>query len=132
MAMKDKKAAAFSLSAGVIAGSAAGLLVMLIFAFASVKMQTVQTAAYVPVSTAALCAADFTGGLICSAIMKQNGMMYGSISAALVFFVFFLISAAAGAQPDVRILLRLAAMLPLGALGGVIGVNAKKKRKRRK
>lgn len=130
--MNDKKAAVISAALGTLAGAASALLIMLIFAFVCVKIQSVQTALSEPVSLAAGCGGAFAGGILCARIIKKNGMMFGGICAALVFLVLFIISALSGAQPDVHALLRLAAMLPVGAIGGIIGVNRRKKRRKRR
>ncbi len=130
--MNEKKAAVFSLALGTLAGAAVSLLIILIFSFVCVKVQSVQAALFDPVSIAAGCAGAFAGGILCSRLIRKNGMMYGAICSVLVFFVVFLISVLIGAQPDVHALLRLAAMLPVGAIGGIIGVNRKTKRRKRR
>ena len=129
--MNDKKAAAWSLGIGSVTGTIVSTLILLVYAFITVKVQNVETSLSIPVNIAALCIGAFAGGFLCAKVRKQNGMMYGALCAVLVFLLLMILTVCCGAQPTVQTLLRLAAMIPVGAIGGILGVNGKKKRKRR-
>ncbi len=128
--MIDKKKAVVSVIIGTLCGLAAAAVVLMIFAFITVKMQTVNDAVFLPVVIAAACIGAFCGGYISARINRNAGLVTGAASAVLIFAVILCISAALGAIPQAAAALRLAAMVISGAIGGILGVN--KKRKKRK
>ncbi len=132
MAVNERKAAAAAVGVGGAAGTAAALIIMVLFSFVSVRMQSVQMGMLLPVNITALCIGAFAGAVVCGVIRKQKGLVYGAVCSGAIFVVFAGLSLAAGAVPGAETLLRLAVMVPAGALGGAVGVNLKKKRKRRR
>ncbi len=130
--MQDKKLSPAALGIGGAAGVIAALVVMILYSVMTVRMQSVEAGMFVPVMMAALGVGAMAGGFVCAKLTKQCGMMNGALCAGIVFVLMVLIVLLTGAVPTVQVLLRLALMLPMGALGGVLGVNVKKKRKRRK
>ncbi len=128
--MIDKKKAVASLVAGTLGGLAATAVVLMIFAFITVKMQNVNYDVFLPVVIAAACIGAFCGGYLSARINRSAGLAIGAVSAVLIFAVLLCVSAALGAVPQAAAALRLAAMVISGAIGGVLGVN--KRRKKRK
>lgn len=70
-------------------------------------------------------------GLIASMRSKQKGLMYGLISGLLMFFVLFIFRLVlAGAESfTINSLFQLLVIVLLSGVGGIFGVNLKRKRK---
>lgn len=129
--MDEKKRTAAAMIFGTLAGVLTVLALMLVYSFITVKVQSVNTALFIPVNIIALCIGAFAGGFLCAKVRKQNGMMYGALCGAEIFIVIFLIMVISGIQPTAQMFLRLAAMLPVSAIAGILGVNSKKKKRKR-
>jgi putative membrane protein (TIGR04086 family) len=69
-------------------------------------------------------------GYLCVRISRKNGLLFGFLAALLLFLLMLLVSAAAIQEPlTQQSLLRGLLMVIAGAIGGVIGVNKKSKRR---
>lgn len=116
-------------TAGVLTGTVISVLIVALMSFIFVKIGTVPDTAAVPCALAALCIGAFLGGYICAKTAGSFGMMMGALSGFFLFVILLAAGCAAGSEPGIVSLLRLAAAVLCGALGGIAGVNKKKRRK---
>ena len=116
-----------------IFGMAAGIIFTLIFtAFFTavmVKMERVAYNAVMPFGLGALCIGTFGGGYITARLNKSMGMAVGAGCGLGVFLILLALGAILGSELGIVTLIRAAAAVISGALGGVLGVNRRKKRK---
>ena len=71
----------------------------------------------------------FTGGLTISKLFKEKGLVYGLINGLVLFSISFIISLIINfSAPSLFSLIKLIAISFFSLVGGVIGVNTKKKR----
>ena len=112
---------------------AAGIIFTLIFtAFFTavmVKMERVAYNAVMPFGLGALCIGTFGGGYITARINKSMGMAVGAVCGVGVFLIVLAVGAILGSELDIVTLVRAGTAVISGALGGVLGVNKRKKRK---
>ena len=116
-----------------IFGMAAGIIFTLIFtAFFTavmVKMERVAYNAVLPFGWGALCIGTFGGGYITARINKSMGMAVGAVCGVGVFLIVLAVGAILGSELGIVTLVRAGTAVISGALGGVLGVNKRKKRK---
>ena len=128
--MSDKKRAAVASVIGAVSGIAVTLLFLLLFAFVITKSRHIQYTLIAPMAIAAACIGAFVGGYITARINKSFGMLVGTICGALILMILLAVGAASGELPGMLSLLRGALMLISGAIGGILGVNRRRKRKK--
>ena len=81
-----------------------------------------------PAATAALCIGALAAGLVCAKLNREKGLICGLICAAVLFAVWYLCGALIfGGEIGAAGIFRLVFLLLCGAIGGVLGVNSKKK-----
>ncbi len=129
--MDEARKKVISVSVGAICGIAAVLSVIVLFSFIIVKTESVNYYLLMPFGIAAACIGAFLGGFISARISGSAGMLIGAVSGALMFILLLAAGAILGQLPEAVSLLRLVLMVLSGAIGGVVGVNRKRKRKRR-
>ncbi len=112
-----------------IVGTGTVFLLMLLFAFITVKTGNMDTGLFMPVNIVSLCTGAFIGGLICAKIMKEKGFIWGMVTASAIFLITSAAVIAFGGEATLQLILKLAAMLPAGAIGGILGVSKRKKRR---
>ncbi len=121
-----KKLKAMLLSTGVMAGMTAAALA--ITALVCAKTGKLPRGAIGVLATAAGCLSAFLGGFTASVITKEKGALFGALSGLIMAGVIALVSCVvfqnsvtpAGAA-------RIAAVLLGGVIGGILGVNRKKR-----
>ena len=109
---------------GACVGAICCLLVLLVMA-----AQNIPKAAVTPMAIVAAAFGSFIGGIVSARISGEKGLLYGA-GAGLLLYVVVIIAGFAVLQ-DVRgttILVKLAVMVASGAVGGIIGVNMKRRR----
>ncbi len=114
---------------GAVAGIILTLLFTLLGAFAMVKMETVMYPAVMPLAVAAVCLGSFGGGYLTARLHQSMGMAVGALCAVAVFVIFLGLGAVFGSQLGVVSLLRAVPAVISGAIGGILGVNRRKRRK---
>lgn len=115
---------------GTIIGAIMCMLMLIIVSFVFVKIQSVPETAVVPAAIFIACAGAFVGGYFAARIRKSTGMAVGAISALLMFIILLLVGMLfMGDNFGVVSFLRMVLMLLSGAIGGVLGVNKRKRRK---
>ena len=128
--MKEKKAFVLPLMISGVVGAMFVFMILLLFASALVSMGSMDTGTFIPVNMVSLSIGSFVGGWLCARFMKEKGLIWGMLCALAVFVFTASVLFIMGVEPTVQVLLRLLLMLPAGAIGGVLGVNKKKKRRR--
>ena len=111
------------LSAGAVV-----LAVALVAFSALLTAQSSPQAMISPLSIVASILGALVAGLVTARLTGRQGALYGAITGLLLFGVLFAISLVTWhEQFDVQAIIRLAAMILAGALGGILGVNLKKR-----
>ncbi len=115
----------------LLIGTGIGIVVgvLLLLAAAAVMVSTqVLAAAVTPVALIAIAAAAFAGGFTAARLLRERGLLIGAACGLLIF----LIVAIAGFSVDQAVqgtllFLKLGLTVGGGALGGILGVNVKRK-----
>lgn len=128
--MNNKKRAAVSALIGSLTGAAAALLMLLLLSFFITRVQTVPYEALPMLSVAAICPGAFAGGWLSARLNRSAGMLLGAVAGAGAMLLLLAAGAASGSEIGVAAILRLSAAVLSGAIGGVLGVNRRKKKKR--
>lgn len=113
---------------GAVVGALCCTLLLAVMA-AIVASQDIPKAAITPMAIVAAAAGAFFGGFAAARIAKEKGLLIGGACGLLLFILVALAGFAFLKEiRDAYILVKLAVMLVLSALGGVIGVNLRKRR----
>lgn len=116
------------LAIGTAVGIAVCVLVLLVMA-ALMAAGVFPAKAVTPLALAAAGIGAFIGGFTAACVSRERGLLYGAGTG----LVLFLLTAAAGFAllPDAGntlLLAKAALMIGVGALGGILGVNGKRRR----
>lgn len=115
-----------SLAIGTAVGIVCGALLML--AAAAVMASVGTSAAVLPAALAVIALAAFAGGFTAARLFKERGLLIGAACGALLFAVTVLGGLGVdGTTSGVMALLKPIIAVGFGALGGVSGVNLKRK-----
>ena len=118
------KKAVISVFTGAVSGIAVSMLIILVSVVIMVKTQSMVYAAVVPITVAAVLAGSFVGGYVSESL----GLLIGAVCGAVIFLAFLGIGSMSGGSVSMVTLLRLGLDILSGAVGGVIGVNKKRRR----
>ena len=115
---------------GACGGIAASVVMIFIFAwilFASPISEGAADAAVLAITAASA----FFAGFLCAKINKSQGMLLGALSGAVYLLIIYIASCFFAARADFGAVCISTAVLAVisSALGGIIGVNIKKKSK---
>lgn len=123
---RHMKPVAISVLIGAVCCALALLLMSLIMTVRSVPQMAVD-----PMASLALALGGFVAGLCCTRIVRENGLVHGALCGA-VFTVIVLLAGLAVKDNGFGIpaLLKIAFIMLSSMLGGVLGVNTKRRRKR--
>ncbi len=113
---------------GACVGAICCLLVLLVMA-AIMAAQNIPKAAVTPMAIVAAAFGSFIGGIVSAKISGEKGLLYGAGSGLLLYAV--VIIAGFAVLQDVRgttMFIKLAVMVGCSAVGGIIGVNMKRRR----
>lgn len=117
----------------VLIGAAVGVLVCLVVLLITAAVMTavvLPMSVVTPLTLAAAALGAFVGGLSAARLSRERGLLYGALSGLLLFLL--MVTAGLIVVPDVHgALLPLKAALTIagGALGGIIGVNLRRRRR---
>ena len=114
---------------GIIAGTVLTVIFVMFGAAVMVKMQKVMYNMTVPFAMAALCIGALGGGYITARINKSMGIAVGAVCGTGVFLILLALGAIFGSELGIVTMIRAAVAVISGALGGVLGVNKRKKHK---
>ncbi len=123
------KRAAKAVTVGAVSGACISMLLILVSVLAVIKMQRVPYTAVPFISAAAAGIGALFGGYICGRTGKRLGMATGAVCGVLVTGVLMLIGLISGGAVGGATLLRVLLAIVGGALGGVAGVNKRRRRK---
>ena len=117
---------------GIIIGGAAEIiaciLLFLLTAFALTKAGYIPDSIISTLTTVLSAASCLSGGFITGRLVKSSGMLTGAATGFILLFIQLLISLISGElSPTVMIIIKAAAMILSGAIGGIFGVNKKEK-----
>ena len=118
-----------SVMAGTVVGSVVLVLTACLVSFVIVKLQTVNAGTIAPAALLSACFGALAGGYTAAMIQKSMGMATGALCGFVMTLLFLLAGMAAGGEIGTVTLLRSILMTLGGAVGGVLGVNKKRKRK---
>lgn len=115
---------------GVLGGFAFSLLILLLLSFVMTVKDLPQNAVD-PLACVSIVCGSFFGGWIAARIRRSQGMIYGAVTG----FIFFLLLWATGAILHqtgfgTLLLIKLLLSIGFGCLGGIAGVNVKRKKQR--
>ena len=115
-----------ALGAGV--GIAATIIFMLLMAavLASVDMSEGAPAV---ISTLCMGAGAVLGGFVAAKRNGRNGLIVGLVSGAAMFVLFALVALALGSDVGGAFVVRFAVSVFFAAVGGVLGINLRRKRR---
>lgn len=115
---------------GSVTGAALCAVLLALFALAFVSAENIPQGFLSPFIIAVSVLCSFAAGLIAGKISKKRGLIYGAL-AGLVLFILFLISGLIVSQEAFTAVsgVRMLVMVISGAIGGLVSVSKKSKRK---
>lgn len=112
---------------GVLSGVAACLL-LLIFMSIVMELQDIPETAVTLMATLTFVFGGITAGLISSGMSREKGLLMGMVCGICLFAILSLASLMVyGGDFGIAALTKLVAVLLAGSIGGVVGVNKRKK-----
>ncbi len=112
---------------GAAVAAVTGIVLLLGLAALMAALALPQTAS-VPLALAVIALASGIGGFVTARLTRERGLWYGAGQGLLFFVVLAVVGIAASADVfGVGMLWRLALAVGLGALGGVLGVNLRRR-----
>lgn len=115
---------------GFCVGAIVCTLCLVLFAFIFTQSKLLPLSMLRAMVLVACLLGAFTGGFCTAKKRKMQGMFYGLLTALLLFGVLALTSAIKTSQPfSFYALVACLSMLLVGAIGGILGVNKKSRRK---
>ena len=115
----------------VLFGTAAAIVsctVMLAICAFILSIRDMPHTAVVLLSIACTVVGAFVGSFVSARLMKENGLIVGLVTGVLFYLVVLLVNAVIGiAGTGLFSVSRLVIILITAAIGGILGVNAKKK-----
>ncbi len=85
-----------------------------------------------PITQVIAAAACMLAGFVSARAIRQKGLLVGAASGGLIFAVMLALSLVIDGGFDLQLLLKLLTCVLGGMIGGVLGVNAKASRSRKK
>ena len=102
--------------------------VLLVLMAVGMTMKDVPQAVVAPLATVAAAIGAFVGGLTTAKIARQQGLLLGALCGALLYALIFLTGLThLGYTQATEVLIKWAILIACGAVGGVIGVNLRRK-----
>lgn len=112
---------------GILFGAAACLLLLLLMSII-MGLQDIPQSAVTLISTLVFVVGGFVAGYVCARLSHERGMLLGLCCGTCLFFIVSLANLAVdGSGFGMIALTKLIAVLLSAALGGIVGVNKRKK-----
>ena len=111
-----------------VAGVAISTLLLLLFSFILSK-KDLPLEIINPFTAILIALSSFSSGYIAAKLIKQRGMAVGAACGTIIFLFITLLSFMNSADIGVLTVIKLAVSVISGAIGGILGVNTKRKRK---
>lgn len=118
-----------SLITGVTAGAVVSVIAVILTAFAVMKSGSVPYDTMPALAAASGCLGAFAGGYLCARINKSMGLAMGAACGGLLFLVLLIAGLGFGGGIGLFTLVRALLMAVCGGIGGILGVNRRKRRK---
>ena len=99
---------------------------LLLFAFI-LTLRDIPLVLINPLAVLAVALGSFTAGFCCAKLIGQKGMWWGCVCGAILFCLLFLTSLAYSGDIGLMALTKLIIVLACSMIGGVIGVNSRKR-----
>lgn len=117
------------LAFGTVAGVVAIVGILMLFSLL-LSSNSPPQGVLTPMAIAALCIGSFVGGGVSAKLAGEKGLIMGAGTGLLLFFVLLIAGTAVQLVGlDALLFLRLTLLLISASLGGVVGVNLKKRRR---
>lgn len=117
-----------STATGAFCGISVCVLLLIIISFLITKSSNFPHMITQPLMIIIASLGSFSGGYISARISSEKGMMYGMLCGFLMFILLFLAGLISVRESiTMTTAIRLFAMLLSGAVGGIIGVNKRKR-----
>lgn len=102
--------------------------VILLIAAAIMTTGILPASAVTPVALAAAAIGAFVGGFVAARLSRERGLLYGAGVGLLLFLLITIVGIVASQEfRGTMMLIKAALTIGFGALGGVLGVNVKKR-----
>jgi len=112
----------------VLAGAVACMIVLLIFSFV-LSTQNIPQSLVDPMATVSICVGAFVSGLVCGKIIHRKGLVCGLVCGIALSFVLLLASLGiSDGGFGIPALFKIVFILLFAMLGGVLGINTRKRR----
>lgn len=113
---------------GVIGSIIVSMLLLVLFSMI-LSAKDLPSGANLPFACTALSGGSICGGLLTARLYRSRGLMIGAIQ-GLAFFLLMYLTGAIMRQADLNamLLLKLALSVAFGAVGGIAGVNIRRRR----
>ena len=119
-----------SIVLGTAIGGVVCILCLVLFALLFVISKRIPQTMIQPLILVACAVGAFIGGYITVRIIRTKGLLFGILSGLLLFAIVCLVSVIAIRTPfSTYALIKGIIMMLMGAIGGIIGVNKRSKRK---
>lgn len=118
-----------AVAVGTLAGAAMLFLLVVLGVYIVLKLHTVPYGAIVPMVMVTACIGSFFGGYLGARISRQYGLPIGALCGTMIFILMVAAGALSGGTLAATTLLRFLLTVTAGALGGIAGVNRRKRRK---
>ena len=116
-----------SLMFGILFGGLSSVLLLVLFSLLFTKTGTMPSSIIQILPIVAASIGTFIASYITLRIYKSKGLLYGSLSGLLMFFLFTIIGFIISRDHFTIItLIKLVSMVFMGAFGGIVGVNKRK------
>lgn len=123
-----KNSGTYNTAVSLLIGIAATLLCLVVFSFVMTKLDA-PDGIVSAMSSIALCVGSYFAGFVLSKRRRKNGLLTGIFCGIGIFIVTFLLGLLfAQITPSLGIFSKLLMVLVCSAIGGVVGVNSKRKR----
>lgn len=121
--------AAIMMLIGILVSIATSMVMLLLFALV-MTVKTVPLSAVPTLTAASVAIGSFVGAFIGARIHRKSGLLVGSVIGLFMYALLMLGSLAFQSKGlDITTLIKLIVSVVSGGIGGVLGVNAHKKRK---
>ncbi len=115
----------------LLVGVGVGLLVcfgLLMLAAMLIERVDIPSSAVFPLAVAAAGSGAFIAGLLAAAMAKQHGLVFGALCGLILFLLILLAGFVRYAGVDGgHTAIKLAVLIVAGSVGGILGVNRRKK-----
>lgn len=112
-----------------LSGAAISTAILLVFALV-MSVRDVPAVLINPLACAAIAVGSFFAGFLCAKMLRQRGMLFGALCGILMFGILLFTSLTlTGEAFGWIVLIKLVIVMTSAMIGGVIGVNTRRRRR---